>query len=390
MQEALTNLPESLGAIYADVLANKIPKDYKEKARFILIWLYHSLKPLTLGEVARVTSLPEPRDVLNICTSSLVSLQRKEDNSHELRDESDDMLGLAIVQLDHFSVKEYLASEDMSSSGATAFFYLDPLVAHLTIAAKSVAYMIKNNEPKILAKFDYASSWFKHIQIADTIESNTPNAEESSGKAEMAVIRSEVKALRVQSHRLFCKEHSQTFRNWALVSSPSTSEHGSSYNPWDVGNLQWALSKSPIAMTALLNLPDNMKRLLSSGGAKANGDYGDATISSRTAITKPLQIAAIVGNLDIMAILLERNARLEQSELDVVANQNGRQGAWVMYTLLSAQPDLEISGNTVLQSAGNRNSAKIFNYLAKWTWALHLDCQSTKSMVTVLGGTRGE
>ncbi len=363
MQEAFTTLPESLGAIYADVLANKIPKAYKEKARFILIWLYHSLKPLTLREVACVTSLPEPRDVLDICTSSLVSLQRTEGDSHKLTDDYDDTEGLAIVQLDHFSVKEYLALEDMLSSGETAYFYLTPLVANLTIAAMSVAYMIKNNEPKILASYDYASIWFKHIQMADAIDSNTPNSKEPRSKAQRTVSWSEVETLRVKCHQLFCKEHLQTFRNWALLSSPSTSEHGLSYNFVGRWEFAMALSNSPIAMTALLNLPDNMRRLLSSG-AKADGDYGDANISA-TEITKPLQIAAIVGNLDIMKSLLESNARLEQSELDVVASQNGRHGAAVLSTLLEAQPDLEISDNTVIESANNPNSAKIFFYIKK-------------------------
>lgn len=367
MQEALTNLPESLGAIYADVLANKIPKDYMEKARFILIWLYHSLTPLTLGEVARVTSLPEPRDVLDICTSSLVSLQRKKGSSHKLTDDYDDyddyddMEGLAIVQIDHFSVKEYLASEDMASSQEAAYFYLTPLVAHLTIAAMSVAYMIKNNEPKILARYDYASTWFKHIQMADAIDYNTPTSKEPRSKAQTTVSWSEVESLRVQIHRLFCKEHLQTFRNWALLCSPSTSEHGSSYHFVGRWEFAMALSNSPIAMTALLNLPDNMRRLLTSG-ARADGDYGDANIST-TEITNPLQIAAIVGNLDIMKLLLESNARLETSELDVIASQNGRHGAAVLSTLLKAQPDLEISDKFVLRSANNPNSVDIFHYI---------------------------
>ena len=77
LQKALTKLPDSLEAIYADVLVNRIPKDYAEKARLMFIWLSYSVRPLTIRELATVADLPGLGDVLEICTSSLVSLRRQ-------------------------------------------------------------------------------------------------------------------------------------------------------------------------------------------------------------------------------------------------------------------------------------------------------------------------
>ena len=74
MEDALRTLPQTLEGLYGDLL-RQIPTDYKEKVRLVLMWLAYSLRPLTLREFAFAVSVRNPQKVLEICNSSLVSLQ---------------------------------------------------------------------------------------------------------------------------------------------------------------------------------------------------------------------------------------------------------------------------------------------------------------------------
>ena len=73
-------------------------------------------------------------------------------------------------------------------------------------------------------------------------------------------------------------------------------------------------------------------------------------------ITRPVHAAAICGNLKILRLLLEKGAALNQSELNMVARRNLRQGADVLTDILKARPSLRITEDTVRASAKNRNS----------------------------------
>ena len=150
MDIAVKNLPDSVEAMYKQILTDRIfrheNKSNKVKARLISIWLTYTLRPLTLRELACAASSPEPRKVLEICTSSVITLQREEDCPLRLKNEDDIIWGDHIVQFDHFSVKEYLVSEHLRTSGEMAYFYASPLLAHLTIAETSVSYLLETND----------------------------------------------------------------------------------------------------------------------------------------------------------------------------------------------------------------------------------------------------
>ena len=214
LQKALRDLPNEVVDVYAQVLKD-IPEDDKETARLILIWLTYSVQPLTLEELASAVGIPSPQKVLEICTSSLVSLQ------WDLIDERD------VVKFDHFSVKEYLNSKKFQTSPETAFFYASPVIAHLTIAEISVSRFIdisnfnlatgKSTGAKRVEKLDaeswppgedpllcYSMLWYKHIQHADAIVRLNAQSAETQQISNI---------LRVQSHRLFCEESSQSFQN---------------------------------------------------------------------------------------------------------------------------------------------------------------------------------
>ncbi len=399
MKEVLTTLPDSLEAIYASVLS-KISKDDVKEARLMFIWLSYSLRPLTLQELACAASLPEPRDVLDICTSSLVSLQRKggrkpkpenddeddEDDQDDEDDNDDDMQ--KIVQLDHFSVQEYLTSEHLLTSKEASFFYVNPLVAHLTIAEISVSHLLKTNKVDLatgteieatLAEdsdaeawrpgedhlLDYSIDWYRHIQEADTIETNALDSKNPDSRAHLAVTESQPESLRAQSNKLFCERFSQSIKNWWYLLERER------FMVWIFIRILDKKPNSPLSIASWFDLPDNVQRLLS------NGATVDGGINSNPAeITQPIQAAAIAGSLKSLRLLLEKDASLTQSEFDNIVSENKRHGPAVLSSILEARPDLAITKDTLRRSWGSYKSTKMLEYILD-----KLDCLTETLLV---------
>ncbi|KAK3168231.1 hypothetical protein OEA41_004677 [Lepraria neglecta] len=72
LEAALASVPETLEKAYEKALS-RIPKRHMEQVRIVLTLLGHFLRRLTPEEVAAAVMLPEPRDVLRICPSSMVT-----------------------------------------------------------------------------------------------------------------------------------------------------------------------------------------------------------------------------------------------------------------------------------------------------------------------------
>ena len=372
MQEALTHLPDSLEDIYDDVLVNKIPRGYEEKARLLLMWLCYSLKPLTLRELAYIASVPEPQDILKICTSSFVS--RQPDVSPSRASGVKRGIECGIVKIDHFSVKEYLTSEHLLSSETTAYFYTTPLMVHLKIADMLVSCLIRTNQlnlsylaapgdvaalARLAEHFDkypgfvencplleYSVMWFRHIHEADAIEDGMSKTDESSWEAQSTASQPTPETLRARSHRLFCDGFSQSMQNW-LYLLHRVSSVNLHFNP-----------TTPLVVTSMLGLADNVRRLLISGA-----DVEEEAGVYHKIVMKPIHFAAVMGHSKILSLLLGEHADLRQSELDVIVRRNLSGGAAVLSTILEARSDLVIMDSTVMESANNTDSSEMLDYI---------------------------
>ena len=379
MEDTLRDLPETLEGLYEDML-KRIPKVYKEKARSILMWLAYSLQPLTLQELASAVSIPNPQKVLEVCNSSLVSLQRPSDRSHEFDDQHQNISN-SIVKLDHFSVKEYLSSDHLLASEHTVYIHASPIVAHLTIAETLVSHIINTNHidfPRIytsavmpgpiphkpmndpIAKEDsllrYSTILYRHINEADQIITKLPESKKLTSKARSAEAQLDLELLRTKAHRLFYDEFSQSFRNWChLIRYPIDRFMEGKIQPILASMITHA---SPILIASLLDMVDNVRRLLSDG---VNID-GDVKIDV-TGITKPVQAAAVAGSLIVLRLLLDGRAILDQSDLDMVARFNRRHGPSVLITILQSRQDLAITDDTVRGSASNEHSPEVLDYI---------------------------
>ena len=139
LRKALADLPKTLDETYHRILKN-IPEENLPDATTILRLLAWSERPLRIGELIDAIAvqpnespsfcvdnrMPEPRDLLKICSSLVVLVQRpmdvneKDDGEFYYGDpntvESDGKEEVSELRLAHFSVKEYLMSHRVVQS----------------------------------------------------------------------------------------------------------------------------------------------------------------------------------------------------------------------------------------------------------------------------------
>ena len=406
MQQALETLPESLEDMYADVLTNQIPKKHRRKARSMLMWLAYSMRPLRLQELATVADLPNPMDVRRICTSSLVTFSQETFSSpvantwnKKPRRESDED---TIVKFDHFSVKEYLTSEDLlaSSGHSVSYFYVPPLLAHLSIAQLSVSHLLNTNESHFTEKdicversyieivydeceeeylrtvkevatefwpdfplLEYSTFWHNHVWEADAIEARLapmdatkPNPSEI--KTDNQSRLSQAETLRAQIHRLFSDAFSQSFENWVRLLNLFTRDmpycHSFHYP-------QYSEVPSPMWMASFLNLPDIVQRLLQSEiETGKRTDFVCFWERQPDWERTPIQIATRYGHLKVLNLLLEADMHMEQSEFARLVPDLRQNISAVLNTLLEARPHLSITERIVENVQRSRAQADTY------------------------------
>ena len=380
MREVLENLPTTLEDTYANVLSKKIPERHKKKARLMLMWLAHSIRPLRLRELAFVASLPEPEDVMEICTSSLVTRSRKkfgilkyeENDDHEEDQDHREVY----VEFDHFSVKEYLVSErHLTSSTPTAsWFYVSPMLAHLRIAETCISTLLdprlvdlverhirqeqdldpdydfgwwnmdtgEDDDDTIFPLLEYSLDWHLHVQEADSMSARSARLDDPS-------LVSESEMSRDQIHKIFCDENQLAFRYWA--GQPYV------YVPFPKQGPTAEISSLRLCYASYFNLLDSVRRLLKPkfDPAETMGVVSTLSSESEEKFT-PLTAAGIRGNLEIVNLLLSNGIRIDQSEFEHMIRNNERDGIAVMTSILKAQPDLSITDDTVVAAASNYNT----------------------------------
>ena len=388
MREVLRNLPITLEDTYANVLSKKIPERYKKKARLMLMWLAYSLRPLTLRELAFIASLPRPEAVLQICTSSFVTVSREtieelqsgenlvsqgtigewqSDEYFVSRERVEEGLGgEEFIRFDHFSVKEYLVSERhmTSSTPTTSWFYVPPLLAHLRIAETCVSNLLDlklvdlierdfRNGPMsldigeddihaIISVLEYSRDWHFHVREADSISAQSAQLKDPN-------LICEREALRGHIHKLFCDENHLSFTYWAHFVI--------------VSERYMSLPLSPLYYAAYLDLPDSVRRLLEprSNPREAKGVVSTSKNKTQGLMT-PLHIAGIKGNLEIVSLFLDSGMRIAQSDFEHMIASNERNGFTVTTNILKAQPDLSITDDAVRAAASNFRTKDFIKY----------------------------
>ncbi|KAF2183429.1 hypothetical protein K469DRAFT_583451, partial [Zopfia rhizophila CBS 207.26] len=177
LQEALASLPKTLDETYSRILHN-IPHEHKLNAIRILQFLTFSERPLTIAEAVDAVAvdteenlsfnpkyrMPDPLEISQYC-SSLVAVVSTEEHPNKENE------GL-VLQLAHFSVKEYLTLGRLGKHNAQVF---QEVAARASISTVCLAYLlqldgdvptsiIRNTFP--LAQYS-ARYWMIHAAVAE-------------------------------------------------------------------------------------------------------------------------------------------------------------------------------------------------------------------------------
>lgn len=202
----MRTIPESLEAAYEEAL-NNIPRKDAKIARWILMWLACSFRPMTINEIAAAVGLPHPEFVLRICTSMLVTL------IHEHTD--------TVIKLAHFSVKEYLVMETQKgNTNEESFGYqFSSELAHATIGNSTISYIIDTNtidvsEQTVIEKplLPYSADyWFQHVAAIGDYITDFPQLSERIA-------------------HFFSQSCSKSYLNWHKLCDWDDNEHAGPYH----------------------------------------------------------------------------------------------------------------------------------------------------------------
>lgn len=198
LRSLLQTLPKSLDGFYDRILL-EIGPDLKDQALTALQWISfsaHSVTPSELAEALAVHAegedLFDPEDRL-MDDSGIFEILPAGLATHVLDskglDESPPEAPYSVVQLAHFSVKEYLTS-DRIMCGPGSFYHLVEMDSHAAIASACLAYItycsFHDVKPEPMAAHDMSSAlgpiltkkppllefaarcWPRHVQILGT------------------------------------------------------------------------------------------------------------------------------------------------------------------------------------------------------------------------------
>ena len=285
LRRTLKQLPEDLDETYARILRG-IKPELRTRAVTILRWLLFSARPLRIEEVVDVVAvksnpefqfdpenrLPEPRDIIEICSSLVTTVSAVQY-----------IAGVGEVEVEeltlaHFSVKEYLISDRVYNEIEDFDFQEMPSNKEITeICLEYLFYFVKpeaftterlNEFP--LARYS-ARFWMQHARAIDN--------------EEMVLLQKALKLLSSQEDFYF---------NWCRLYDTDF--------PWrdPVGEIDYVpTNRTPLYHASSEGIYWLVKELIEKGADinAEGGHYGHA-----------LQAAAAFGHLDIVTLLLEKGA----------------------------------------------------------------------------------
>ncbi|KAF7980713.1 hypothetical protein HWV62_37181 [Athelia sp. TMB] len=179
LEDQLKSLPRGLNETYEKILARSSrPDDLK---RFLQL-LACAWRPLTVEEIAEavvVTSSPNDLDDVPACDFS-----RRYGNSDDVLNTCYGLVTevKGFVKLAHFSVKEFISSDEIKN-GAARFFYTNESLSHSASARICLVYLLQFDKPESVTEDDieslplteYAARWFDfHVRSTQAVDTE-PN-----------------------------------------------------------------------------------------------------------------------------------------------------------------------------------------------------------------------
>jgi hypothetical protein len=165
LQRTLDELPTTLEETYVRIL-QQIPARKRDRAHRLLQCLAVAARPLRVDELAGLLS--------NEFTTEGTSPNVNEGGEQAIRLACSSLVtviddhGSRVVQFSHFSVKEFLTSEHISSLNGVAYYRVLPEPAHTTMAQACLAVLLQLDYRTIRTNID-------HFPSADYVVKYFPN-----------------------------------------------------------------------------------------------------------------------------------------------------------------------------------------------------------------------
>lgn len=149
----MRSLPEDLDDTYARILQCIDNDGYSKEVAKIMQWLAYSWQPMSLTEVSEVLTvdpeddtqfdierrLVEPRELLRLCSSMATTVrQQRRQNVQTVYEDAEEE---ELLQLAHFSVREYLESARLHE-GLAKSFAIHEMRANTFIAESCIIYLL--------------------------------------------------------------------------------------------------------------------------------------------------------------------------------------------------------------------------------------------------------
>ena len=187
LRNALRTLPKDLDDTYARILESIDNNQHGEHVATIIQWLAYSRRPMSLAEISEVLTvdlkadpqfdeerrLVEPRDILRLCSSLVTLVPKRKLTNYIPPYESPEEW---VLQLAHFSVREYLESSRVHD-GPAKKFAIQEKSANTLIAESCIIYLFqlfkltwleKRSESKVFKEYpltEYATiTWNAHAE----------------------------------------------------------------------------------------------------------------------------------------------------------------------------------------------------------------------------------
>ncbi|KAF3804273.1 hypothetical protein GCG54_00000624 [Colletotrichum gloeosporioides] len=324
VRRALQSLPNGLNATYEQILGFALQRYPRRQSELkdILQWLAISLIPLSVENVAEITSIEsddtalefeaivtDPYDVVAPLVQLVSYYQTSRHRSH----------AATIVQMHHATVKEFLTGSDILNTSASMFHFSE-VDAHAFAAEKCLQYLafsdFDREIPKNYKEFEAflnqysflyyaANNWATHLRLYSS----------SSGKTNME---------RFYRHMQWFLDPAQSprkYKIWQYVLEESPSMNATRYS----GNpITYAIANDlHVLVDVLLPTLEDMNGYLSDGStclivAAMVGDVELARrllsmgarvdVPDRMRLLTPLHVAAEEGKEKMVGFLLEHGA----------------------------------------------------------------------------------
>lgn len=410
VRSRLKDLPETLDDTYDRILAS-IPEENWQIARTAMMLLSHSIRPLTLEELAEGMVVdyeaqnfePEEhrltnyRHVLEIC-SSLVSVSKNRHSPHQnlwLQQKNNIEHGVIwghgvgkeveVVQFAHFSVQEYMSLQRVKTEPHVARFRFKPASAHTAIIELSLVYLLKFSGGVRLQRIDFAAfpflayaaqCWPEHwrLQLSEPDQETVNELIRQLLDSEPDSCSNYINYINVCRPDAFIPEINQYRYNFSSQRAKSLDSIPQPlYYCAQLGHLQlcqWLIDDrgcdvnavrgtfgQAIQIAARFGHRDVVALLLSKGAHvdRHCGEYG-----------YPLQAAAFGGDVEIVKLLLDANA-----DINAIGGKYGtaliaacdQQHVGVVNALLDRGADMEImcihTGKALNIAAGTGNKTLV-------------------------------